>query len=237
VTLGPKTQLLSHARVQGPITLGSNCVVYPFACLGMAPQDRKFDPQEQGAGIVIGDDNVFRESFTVHRATGDRPTTIGHRNYFMANSHVGHDCLIGNDCTIANGVLFGGHCELGDKVMFGGNAGMHQFCRIGRLAMVSGITPVVQDVPPFCTVYTTGFVGSLNLVGLRRGGYRDSINALKRAFDILYRQRHTNTTACDLIEAHLGHDPLCLELARFVRASKRGITAYRKSDSLAPTPV
>jgi len=235
VTIGANTELQAYVRVQGPAVIGSNCVVYSFACIGMPPQDRKFDPVKEGAGVVIGDDNVFRESVTIHRATGDRPTTIGHRNYFMVSSHAGHDAIVGNDCTLANGALIGGHVHVDDSVTLGGNCGVHQFCRIGRLSMLSGVTAVTQDVPPFCITYVLRYVSSLNIVGLRRAGYRDHIEPLQRAFDIFYREHHTNAVACDLIDAEFGHDPLCKEFADFIRASKRGITAYRGSDFLAPT--
>jgi len=226
VTIGDNTRLLANVHIQGPTTIGRNCTFYPFCCIGFPPQDRKFDPSHAGAGLVIGDDNVFRESVTIHRATGERPTTIGHRNYFMVNSHVGHDVIIGDDCTLANGALLAGHVEMSDRVILGGNAAVHQFCRIGRLAMLSGIAAVTQDLPPFCTVYNMRQVGSLNVVGLRRAGLRDHIAPLQRAFEILYRERHANPAACDLIEAELGHDPLCRELVAFVRSSKRGITGY-----------
>ena len=116
---------------------------------------------------------------------------------------------------------------LEDGVTLGGNAAIHQFCRLGRLSMVSGAIAIVQDIPPFCTAYDSRQVESLNIVGLRRAGYRDHISALQEAFRILYLSRHTRTRAAELIEQELGDDPLCGELARFIRGSKRGITGYR----------
>ncbi len=231
VTIGEGTRLIANVYLEGPLTIGRDCTLYPFVCLGMAPQDRKFDPAQSGAGLTIGDGNVLRESVTIHRATGDRSTTVGDRNYFMANSHAGHDCVIGNDCTFANGVLLAGHVTVSDNVTIGGNAAVHQFCRIGRLVMLSGVVAITQDVPPFCVAYSDRRVGSLNVVGLRRAGLRDHLQPLKRAFHILFRERHSNNVACDRIEAELGDNPLCAELAAFVRGSKRGISPYQHIDA------
>ncbi len=224
VRIGAGTKLLHRVTLRGPLTIGARNTIYPNACIGYEPQDRKFDPAKGDAGIVIGDDNLIREGVTIHRATQARPTTIGHRNFLMANSHVGHDDQLANDITMANGVLLAGHVQVGDKVIIGGNTAIHQFCRIGRMSMVSGMVGITQDVPPFVTVYPSRKVGSLNLVGLRRGGYRDHVANLKRAFALLYRQRHTASHAAQLIERQLSHDALCAEFAAFVRSSKRGIT-------------
>jgi UDP-N-acetylglucosamine acyltransferase len=227
VTLGPGNRLIGHVYLVGPLTVGQNNVFYPHACIGFDPQHRQFDPKAPNGGVVIGYRNVFREGCTIHRSTGEKPTTIGNDNYLMCNTHAGHDAVIGNACTLANGALLAGHVVLEDNVVLGGNAAIHQFCRIGRLAMISGLVAIAQDVPPFCTAYDFRQVESLNLVGLRRAGYRQHIPALQEAFRILYLSRHTRTRAVELIEANLGHDPLCAEFVRFLRATKRGITGYR----------
>lgn len=226
VTLGPGTRLMADVHLQGPLTVGARNTFYPSACIGFAPQHRGFDPAVPGAGCRIGDDNVFRESVTVHRAMTGRPTTIGDRSYFMVNSHIGHDCAVGNDCTLTNGAALAGHVDLGDGVTIGGNSGVHQFCRVGRLAMVGAVAPIMQDLPPFCVAYEMRSVGSLNIVALRRAGYREHIAALKRAFDILYHGEHTNAHAADRIEKACGDNPLCREFAAFIRETKRGITPY-----------
>jgi len=149
----------------------------------------------------------------------------------MANSLLGHDVTVADHCTFANGALVGGHVDIADSVTLGGNAVVHQFCRVGRLAMLSGVMGITQDLPPFCTVYQTRYVSSLNIVGLRRAGYRDSIRPLKKAFEILYRSHHANGSAVARIEAELGDDPLCLELAHFVRGTRRGICTYLDIES------
>jgi UDP-N-acetylglucosamine acyltransferase len=146
----------------------------------------------------------------------------------MSNSHVAHDVRMGDDNTIANGALLGGHVELADQAFLGGNSGVHQFCRVGRLAMLSGGAGLTQDLPPFCTSYDTRQIGSLNIVGLRRAGCRASIPNLRRAFSLFFRAGLSNQSAVARIEEDLGHDPLCLEFAQFIKTSKRGITHYRQ---------
>lgn len=222
ITLGPYCRLTAHACLKGPLQMGAYNTLYPYACLGYEPQDTKFDPDHAGPGLVIGDHNTFREGVTVHRGT-EKPTTIGHHNHLMANTHLGHDVTLGNHVTLANGALLAGHVHVGDHAFLGGNAGIHQYTRIGRLAMISGLAPVTRDVPPFSLVYFTGRVGSLNLVGLRRNGLRAHIDPLSQAFEILYRRSHSNPIAADHIEETLGHDELCREFAEFIRHTQRGL--------------
>jgi UDP-N-acetylglucosamine acyltransferase len=145
---------------------------------------------------------------------------------FMCNSHAGHDTVVGDDCTFANGALLAGHVTIEDRVILGGNAAVHQFCRLGRLSMLGGVIAVVQDVPPFCVVFNLRAVGGLNLVGLRRAGYRESIAPLREAFDILYCRRLTVPHAVAEMEAKVAHDPLCREFIAFVKSSKRGVTSF-----------
>ena len=139
ISIGSGTRLLASVHLEGPLRLGARNLLFPFATLGLAPQDLGWDPDEPGAGLVIGDDNVFRESVTIHRATSrDEPTRIGDGNYWMVNCHAGHDCRIGSSCVFANGTLLAGHVEVGDRVVTGGNVAVHQHCRIGRGALLSG---------------------------------------------------------------------------------------------------
>lgn len=229
VKIGPGCRMLSHAVLKGPLVMGAGNTVYPFACIGTEPQDRRMGLDYVGPGTVIGDHNFFRENATVHRGGKTRATTIGSRNYFMAYSHVAHDCLVGNDCQFANSAALAGHCEVGDRVIFGGGAGAQQFCRIGRMAFLAGNEGITKDLPPFCMVHHSKAVASLNLVGLRRGGYQQNIDNVRAAFRILYRAGLSNAAAVVRIRAELGHDPLCAELAGFVASSKIGITSYATS--------
>ena len=170
VTIGAGTKLIANVYLNGPLILGERNTFYPGACIGFAPQSRRYEVTEPGSGVVIGDDNTFRESVTIHRAAGDMPTRIGDDNFFMVNSHLGHDGQIGNHNTISNAVEIAGHVEVADRITLGGRVAIHQFCRIGRLAMIGGLAGVTQDVPPFCTMYVTRRVGSLNVIGLKRAG-------------------------------------------------------------------
>ena len=232
VTLGPGCKLVAHACLKGPLTMGADNMVYPFACIGYDPQDRKFSPDTEGAGTVIGDRNILRESVTIHRATGDHPTSLGDDNYLMANAHVAHDCKIGHGCMFANSAVIAGHVEVQDNVILAGGAGVQQFCRVGRLSMLSGNEGITKDLPPFCIVHHTKRVGSLNVIGLRRNGYRDNIKPLQQAFDLIYKAGITTPAAADRIERELGDDPLCKELAQFLRSADRGITQYAGSDTM-----
>src|SRR5690606_32446956 len=129
VVLGTGTHLRGHVYINGPVTLGANNRLYPFVTIGFAPQSISYDHDQPGCGVVIGDRNTFRESVTIHRAMTDAgPTTIANDNYFMVNSHAGHDCNVGSNCLFANGALLAGHVTVEDRVVLGGNAGVHQFC-------------------------------------------------------------------------------------------------------------
>ncbi|MEX0745848.1 MAG: acyl-ACP--UDP-N-acetylglucosamine O-acyltransferase [Phycisphaeraceae bacterium] len=226
VRIGAGTRLVAQVFLQGPMTIGQRNLIYPGACIGYAPQDRGFDPRHAGAGIAIGDENIIREHVTLHRATGETPTTLGHRNYLMVHSHVAHDCRVGNDVTIVNGSMLGGHVEVHDGAIISGNSAVHQFCRVGRLAMLSGNVGISADLPPFCIASHRKRVGGLNIVGLRRAGLRDHVAPLRQAFHILYRQGHSHRVAVDRIERELSDDPLVREFVEFIRTAKRGITIY-----------
>ena len=226
VRIGAGSHLQERVTLRGPIDIGEENHFYPQVTIGLWPQDRKFGPTSETPGVSLGNKNILREGVTIHAATGKLPTRLGNNNMLMVNSHLAHDVVVGNNCTLANGALIAGHVHIEDGVNLSGNAMVHQFCRLGRLSMISGAMFVVQDLPPFCTVYVSRHVGSLNLVGLRRAGLRDSILPLKRAFEILYRSRHTTQLAVALIEEELGSDPACRELAEFCKHTKRGIASY-----------
>ena len=236
VKIGPRTRLMHAVSIKGPITIGTDNVFYPNSVIGYEPQDVKFLPDTEGAGTLIGDGNIFREGFNVHRATKDRPTTIGSHGYYMAHSHIGHDCVTGDRVMMANGALLAGHVELADGVIMGGNAVVHQHCRLGRMVMFAGVRGVNKDVPPFCLVMTTMRVCSLNLVGLRRAGYRDDIRPLSDAFNVFFKQGHPVPTALERIKSgpH-GDNPRVKEFVAFIRESKRGITPYGSSRDLTET--
>jgi len=223
VTIGAGTRLLHRATVQGPCAIGERNTVYPGAALGFPPQDLGFNPAEPGPGLVIGHDNVFREGVTIHRGKTQAPTRVGSHNYFMVNSHAGHDCVIGDRNIFANGVLLAGHVEVADRVIMGGNATVHQFCRVGRGAMVGGLTGFSLDLPPFFMTTGINIAGSMNIIGMRRSGMsRADIDTVKWVYRVLQRSRLPKEGKLEELRTRAG-DPVVDEYIAFVASSKRGI--------------
>jgi UDP-N-acetylglucosamine acyltransferase len=180
--------------------------------------------------VRIGDGNVFREFVTVHRGTaeGCGTTSIGDRNMFMIGSHIGHDAKIGNGCTVVNYALVAGHVALHDGCILSGFTAVQQRVRIGRLAMLGGMAGTTKDIPPFVLQQGYNCVTGLNIVGLRRSGCTpDSIDALRRAFRIFYREGRTPGGALDRIESEFGSVAEVGEFVRFIRQSKIGINPGR----------
>ena len=187
VVMGDNCQIGAHAVVHGRVKMGAGNILHPHAVLGGLPQDTGFNP-ETVSWLKIGDNNVFREGFTAHRATKiDSETLIGSGCYFMNNSHVAHDCSIGNNTIFANNVAIGGHVEVGNNVFMGGAVVVHQFCRVGSYAIVQGTTGLNMDVMPFMLIGgRPARHYRLNSVGLRRAGITgDRYNVLSSAFRLL----------------------------------------------------
>lgn len=228
VRLGPGTRLLGHVQLEGPIAIGARNTLFPFCALGFAPQHLDWDPARAGAGLVIGDENQIRESVTISRAASDdTPTRIGDRNYWMANSHAGHDCQVGNACVIANGVLLAGSVTLGDGVVVGGNTAIHQHCRVGRGALLSGTMGLSKDLAPFFTLTGGNIAGSINVVGMRRSGMpSEQIDDVKWVYKTLYRRGFTAAQARDELATRADR-PIVAEYIAFLAASKRGLCPAR----------
>ncbi len=226
--VGAGTRLLGNVYLTGPLRLGRDNLVYPFAALGFAPQDLKWDPAKPGAGVQIGDGNVFRESATVHRATSDdTPTRIGDRNYWMVNSHAGHDSLVGSDCVFANGALLGGAVRVDDGFVVGGNTAIQQYCRVGRGALLSGTTGLNKDLPPFFMLTGGNVAGSMNVVGMRRAGMPgEEIDDVKWVFKTLYRRKLSFKQAIDRMRSR-AERPIVAEYLEFFGSSERGIVSGR----------
>jgi len=226
VRIGPRCELVSHVVIDGRTTIGADNRFFPFCAIGQPPQDLKYrgEPSE----IVIGDGNIFREYVTVHPGTeeGGMITRIGSRNLFMASSHVAHDCQLGDGIVMANSAALGGHVTVQDRAILGGLVGVHQFCRVGRLAMVAGLSGVNLDVPPFCLVaggYRPRVVG-LNLVGLKRAGLApETIAKLRKLLPLLLRpgaQRQARLQQAKELAAGCAEAE---ELVSFVEQSERGV--------------
>ncbi len=191
VTLEDGVRLLSHVTVTGITTIGARTVVHPQAALGGEGQIRGNDYTE--GRLVIGADCVLREmvSMNVGSRRGGGVTSVGARGYFMANSHIGHDCHVGDEVTFANSVALGGHVTIGDRVIFGGLAAVQQFCRVGQGAMVGGLTGVNRDVIPYAMAFGDhAELAGLNLIGLKRRGLsRETINAMRGTFRSVFYGR------------------------------------------------
>lgn len=217
VHLGPGCVLESHASVLGGTHLGARNFLAQGAILGGAPQDRKY--KNEPTFLRVGDDNVFREYVTVHRATGEGlSTTVGNRNFLMANVHLGHNCTLFDDITIANNVGCAGHTTIESLVNIGGMAGVHQWARIGRAAMVGGMARITRDVPPFCTVEGDNRVVDINAVGLRRIGVTaESRIALHKAVKLLFKSQMSLTHAIELVKNEIAMTDEVVELIQFMQ--------------------
>ncbi len=227
VTIGAGSVVGPHAVVDGRTTIGERNQIFPFATIGYPPQDLSYRGEE--TQLVIGDDNIFRESVTVNRGTqrGGGVTRIGSRNLLMAYAHVAHDCIIGNNVILANATTLGGHVRIDDFAILGGIVAIHQFIRIGTYAFIGGKSGLRMDMPPYMLAF--GAPGKLygpNLVGLRRHGFpRNTIQALKSSYRIMFRSGLTLTEAIDRIRAEVESTPEVDNLIQFMQdRSKRGVT-------------
>jgi UDP-N-acetylglucosamine acyltransferase len=232
IRLGAGTTLVGNVYLHGPLVMGPGNVVYPFACLGFAPQHARFDPQTPGQGTAIGSGNTFREGAVVHRAFADgHPTTIGDRNFFMTNSHIAHDCIVGNDCTVVTGAALGGHVIMADRVTMGGNSVVHQFCRIGRGAMLGGGLAASTDVAPWFTLTGINICAAVNLIGLRRSGASpEMIDDVRWAHQVICRRNLSIKSMIDTLREREDH-PIIRDYIEFIESSKRGVSAGRPKAS------
>jgi UDP-N-acetylglucosamine acyltransferase len=228
VRIGPGCIIRPHVHLCGPLTMGSGNIVYTGCVLGEQPQHLKY--KDEPTGVEIGDYNTFREHVTVHRGTTQSwMTRIGSHNFFMANSHIAHDCQIGNRCILANGALVGGHCILADNVYLSGNSAVHQFVRIGRLALLGGCSATTKDIPPFIIQQHIDSVAGVNLVGMRRAGMaKEQIDAVRQAYRIIFREGLPLPAAVVRLEQELGADDAVKEMITFIRQGHRGINPTRE---------
>jgi UDP-N-acetylglucosamine acyltransferase len=230
--VGPRVRLHdgvvlgAHSVVESDTEVGPRTVLHAHVVLGGAPQDRKHDPKVLTT-LVVGADNVFREFSTAHRGTegGRRETRVGDRNYFMANSHVAHDCLVGSDTMFANSAAIAGHVEVGDGAVLGGLCAVHQHSRIGRLAMIGGGAMCAQDVPPFTLAQgDRARLFGVNIIGLRRHGMGDeTISTVKEVWRLLFAGDLPRKNAISRVEERFGASKEALELVEFLRSSTRGV--------------
>jgi UDP-N-acetylglucosamine acyltransferase len=228
VEIGEDCSIAAHAVVKQGTTLGAGNEVCEAAILGGHPQ-HVHKPQTLGR-LVIGNHNTIREHVTMHRAMKPGEATIvGDHNFIMAAAHVAHDCRVGNHVVMANSALLGGHVTVDDRAFVSGNVAVHQFCRIGTLAMVGGLARVVQDVPPFMLVDgISGCIVGLNLVGLRRNGFTsEQVAEIKRAYRVVYRHGLKWADVLQTLAEQFSGAPVST-LYQFLSGGTRGFVQERR---------
>jgi UDP-N-acetylglucosamine acyltransferase len=235
IHLGPGCVIGAHAHLIGPLTMGRDNEVYSNAVIGEKPQH--MDYRDEPTSVEVGDSNVFRENVTIHRGTSDAGrTVIGTGNYFMAGSHVAHDCRVGDHCTLANNALLGGHCILANGAHVGGNSAVHQNCRLGRLCVLADTSSATVDIPPFIVQHGRNIVIGVNAAGMRRAGIsEEQILAMQRGYNIVYSQGFVLKFALARLESELGAVEAIREFVTFARQSRRGIGRVHDKDA-EPVP-
>ena len=222
VVVGDGCVLEAHSTLKGPMVLGAGCRVASSAVLGGAPQVK--GKEGPFGSLRIGARSVFRECSTAHRSMfPDKETGIGDDCYFMAGAHVGHDCLLGDNVIITNQSMLAGHVTVGDGAYLSGLCGVHQFSRIGELAMMAGGSIITQDLPPYCISVGSrpARLGGLNVVGMRRAGITSGARkALKEAYRILFR---SEDPLPERLARVIAEEPEVRRLVEFVRAAERGV--------------
>jgi len=225
VTLGTGVRLDSHVVVDGRTSIGDETHVFPFASVGLAPQDLKYGGEP--TATEIGKRNHIREFVTIHRGTegGGGLTKIGDDNLLMAQAHVAHDCQLGSNIIMANAATLAGHVEIADRANIGAYSGVHQFCRVGLEAFVGGYSVVVKDAPPYAIIQGNhAKCYGLNKVGLKRRGYsKETIEKLHHAYHLLLTAKLNTTQAVERIEAEISDCKEVDILVTFIETSKRGI--------------
>jgi UDP-N-acetylglucosamine acyltransferase len=222
VELGAHCVVGPHAYLTGVTTIGAHNRFHAGCVIGDAPQDLKY--RDEPTRLRIGDHNVFREHFTVHRATKtDGETVIGSHNFLMANCHVGHNCQLGDHVIIANGALLGGHVMVQDRAFISGNCLIHQFVRVGTLALMQGGSAISMDLPPFTVAQGGNGICGLNTIGLRRAGFTaEQRLELKRLYQALFRSGQNLRTASAGAQKTFSSAPAKV-LLDFVAGAKRGV--------------
>ena len=222
VQLDENVELLSNVHIEGNTTIGKGTKIFPFASIGTAPQDLKYNNEPNS--LIIGERNMIREHVTINPGTvgGGGQTTIGNDCLFMISSHVAHDCKVGNNVIIANNVPLGGHVTIEDSVVIGGNSAVQQFTRVGRLAMIGGMTGVLKDVIPFgLSIGNRNYLQGLNLIGLRRKNYDNKkIMELNKAYKEIFSSEklHENLSK---INGEFKDNELVEEVVNFIAKDKK----------------
>jgi len=225
VKIGAGTKIASHVVIERWTEIGRDNQIFQFASVGAGPQDLKYKGEE--TWLVIGDRNRIREFATLHRGTvdGGGRTVVGNDNLLMAYSHVAHDCEVHNRIVMANAATLAGHVEVEDNAILGGLVAVHQFCRVGCHAMISGGAMIAQDIPPYTIAQgdRAKTIG-INLVGLKRRGFPEAtIRGIKNAYKLMFRSGLRMEEALERIDSEFGTIPEVQHFAAFIKGSQRGI--------------
>ena len=222
VEIGENVKIHSHVNISGNTIIGKENKIYPFASIGNDPQDLKFKGEKNS--LTIGENNLIREYVTINPGTegGGSKTIIGNNCLFMISSHIAHDCKIGNNVIIANNVPLGGHVTIEDSVVIGGNSAVQQFTRIGRLAMIGGMTGVLKDVIPFgLSIGNRNYLQGLNLIGLRRHKYdNQKIIGLDKAYKDIFASKNLHENL-NKINGEFKDNELVAEVIKFIEKDKK----------------
>ena len=222
VQLGENVELISNVHLEGNTKIGNGTRIFPFASIGTQPQDLKYNNEKNST--IIGKNNIIREYVTINPGTagGGSKTTIGDNCLLMISSHVAHDCTLGNNVIIANNVPLGGHVTIEDSVIIGGNSAVQQFTRIGRLAMIGGMTGVLKDVIPFgLSIGNRNYLQGLNLIGLRRKKYENQkIMGLDKAYKAIFSSKNLHENLSKINGEYKGNE-LVNEVITFIEKDKK----------------
>ena len=222
VQIGGAVELISNVHIEGNTKIGKNTKIFPFASIGTPPQDLKYKGESNS--LEIGENNVIREYVTINPGTkgGGGKTVVGNNCLLMISSHIAHDCYIGNNVVIANNVPLGGHVTIEDSVVVGGNSAVQQFTRIGRLAMIGGMTGVLKDVIPFGLSFgNRNYLRGINLIGLKRNKYDNKkIMELSAAFKKIFSSKNLHENLGKINGEYKGND-LVAEVINFIAKDKK----------------
>jgi UDP-N-acetylglucosamine acyltransferase len=230
VEIGDGVELKAHVVIDGQTSIGADSKFFPFASIGLPPQDLKYSGEK--STLTIGERNIIREYVTMNPGTegGGLETRVGDDNLFMVGAHVAHDCIVGNNVIMANNATLAGHVMVDDYAIIGGLAAVHQFCRIGRHAMIGGMSGVENDIIPYASVLGgRAWLSGLNLVGLKRRGFsKDEIKSLRVAYRQLFAEEGLLSERIEDVAGQFSEVEAIMEIVEFMRAeSQRGLTQPR----------
>lgn len=232
VTIADHCVLHAHVVIEGRTSIGENCEIFSFACLGKAPQHLRYDGED--TALIIGKNNIIREHVTMHIGTmlDKGKTIIGDNGMFMVSSHIAHDCVVGDNFILAQNAALGGHCVVGDNVYFGAYSAAHPFVRVGDSAIIGGLTAVVANVIPYGNVYgERGYLQGVNLIGMkRRGMSKDDMRLVKQAYDRIFTAEGIFQDNVEAVSDSHGDVPAIKHILDFIKSNSDRALCLAKKD-------